>query len=47
MLVGDRVDTLPAGSQFDIETGTLVWQPGVGFAGRYDFVFTRGEEQFP
>ena len=47
MLVGDRVGTLPAGSRFDSETGTLVWQPGVGFAGRYDFAFTRGDEQIP
>jgi hypothetical protein len=47
MLIGNRAGPLPAGSRFDAATGIFIWQPGVGFAGRYDFVFTRGAESVP
>ncbi len=30
---------LPAGSRLDPATNTFTWAPGVGFVGRYDFVF--------
>ncbi len=29
------------GSSFDETSGTFTWQPGVGFAGPYEFVFVR------
>jgi hypothetical protein len=32
---------LPIGSRLDPATNTLTWAPGVGFIGRYDFVFVR------
>jgi hypothetical protein len=38
---GDALGPLPVGSRLDLETGAFTWQPGVGFTGPYDFVFTR------
>lgn len=35
------VRSLPVGSSFDPNTGSFIWQPGVGFIGAYDFAFTR------
>ena len=32
---------LPVGSRLDHTTNTFRWAPGVGFVGRYDFVFVR------
>ena len=32
---------LPIGSRLDHTTNTFTWAPGVGFVGRYDFVFVR------
>ena len=32
---------LPIGSRLDRATNTFTWAPGVGFVGRYDFVFVR------
>jgi Tol biopolymer transport system component len=32
---------LPIGSRIDPTTNTFTWAPGVGFIGRYDFVFVR------
>jgi Tol biopolymer transport system component len=32
---------LPIGSRLDAATNTFTWAPGVGFVGRYDFVFVR------
>jgi hypothetical protein len=32
---------LPIGSRLDPATKTFTWAPGVGFVGRYDFVFVR------
>jgi Tol biopolymer transport system component len=32
---------LPIGSRLDPATSTFTWAPGVGFVGRYDFVFVR------
>jgi Tol biopolymer transport system component len=32
---------LPIGSRLDVTTNTFTWAPGVGFVGRYDFVFVR------
>jgi hypothetical protein len=32
---------LPIGSRLDTTTNTFTWAPGVGFVGRYDFVFVR------
>jgi hypothetical protein len=36
-----RLAPLPIGSALDPATGEFTWQPGVGFVGTYDFVFTR------
>jgi hypothetical protein len=33
--------SLPVGSRLDTATNTFTWAPGVGFVGRYDFVFVR------
>jgi hypothetical protein len=38
---GDALGPLPVGSRLDPDSGAFTWQPGVGFAGPYDFVFTR------
>jgi hypothetical protein len=37
---GETLSSLPVGSHLDPETGAFTWQPGVGFTGAYDFVFT-------
>jgi Tol biopolymer transport system component len=33
--------SLPVGSHLDRATNTFTWAPGVGYVGRYDFVFVR------
>ncbi len=38
---GTSLDALPIGSRLDAATGVFTWQPGAGFAGRYDLVFLR------
>ena len=38
LVVGDELRPLPIGSTFDAERGTLVWQPGPGFLGDYQFI---------
>ncbi len=38
---GDALGPLPVGSRLDPDTGAFGWQPGVGFTGPYDFVFTQ------
>jgi hypothetical protein len=38
---GDALGPLPVGSHLDPDTGAFGWQPGVGFTGSYDFVFTQ------
>jgi hypothetical protein len=38
---GDALGPLPVGSRLDRDTGAFGWQPGVGFTGAYDFVFTQ------
>jgi hypothetical protein len=35
---------LPIGSRLDRATNTFTWAPGVGFVGRYDFVFGRSSD---
>jgi Tol biopolymer transport system component len=35
---------LPIGSRLDRATNTFTWAPGVGFVGRYDFVFVRSAD---
>jgi Tol biopolymer transport system component len=37
----DGLAPLPIGSQIDRASNTFTWAPGVGFIGRYDFVFLR------
>jgi hypothetical protein len=38
---GDALGPLPVGSHLDPDTGAFTWQPGVGFTGPYDFVFSQ------
>ena len=38
---GSGLAPLPVGSRLDTATKTFTWAPGVGFVGRYDFVFVR------
>jgi hypothetical protein len=38
---GTEIRPLPIGSQLDAKTGVFIWQPGVGFFGKYDLVFLR------
>ncbi len=42
-VVGGRLRRLPIGSALDGSTGVFTWQPGVGYVGRYELVFVRGE----
>jgi hypothetical protein len=37
--VGDQLKPLPVGSTLDSAKGVFYWQPGPGFAGRYELVF--------
>jgi len=39
LVVGNELRPLPIGSTFDADRGVLVWQPGPGFFGDYQFVF--------
>ena len=39
--------SLPIGSRLDATTNTFTWAPGVGFVGRYDFVFVRSTNGQP
>src|SRR5262249_55553508 len=39
--MGDDLQPLPIGSTLDPAAGMFTWAPGVGFVGRYDFVFVR------
>ena len=41
LLSGGALRPLPVGSRLDPESGTFVWQPGVGFVGSYDLAFLR------
>jgi hypothetical protein len=41
VVAGSRLNVLPSGSFLDRESGEFFWQPGVGFAGDYQFVFVR------
>ena len=43
--VGNSLEPLPIGSRIDAATGTFTWQPGPGFVGAYDLVFTSGESR--
>jgi hypothetical protein len=36
---GTRLGPLPIGASLDAARGVFTWQPGVGFVGRYHFVF--------
>jgi hypothetical protein len=38
--VGGERRPLPVGSTFDAATSRFSWQPGPGFIGRYDLVFS-------
>jgi hypothetical protein len=44
---GDALGPLPVGSRLDPDTGAFGWQPGVGFTGPYDFVFTQCPARTP
>ena len=46
-VVGGRLRGLPIGSALDGSTGVFTWQPGVGYVGRYELVFVRGEGARP
>ncbi|MCP4154422.1 MAG: hypothetical protein GY757_42250, partial [bacterium] len=39
MVAGEYLNSLPAGSTLDKETGIFYWQPGPGFYGNYRLVF--------
>ena len=39
--VGRELAPLPIGSHLDAASGHFTWQPGVGFVGSYEFLFTR------
>jgi Viral BACON domain len=41
-LVGDQIRSLPIGSTFENDTGTLYWQPGHTFFGDYTILFVSG-----
>ncbi|HET7219184.1 MAG TPA: hypothetical protein VFJ02_14105, partial [Vicinamibacterales bacterium] len=45
--VGERLEPLPVGSQFDAATGTFTWAPGVGYIGSYDLTFVRRADVGP
>jgi len=40
MAVGSRLKPLPVGSTLDMNRGVFYWQPGPGFIGNYELVFT-------
>ena len=44
---GSVLRPLPIGSSLDSASGEFSWQPGVGFVGRYDFVFVRSSDARP
>jgi hypothetical protein len=41
VVAGGRLNVLPSGSFLDRASGEFFWQPGVGFAGDYQFMFIR------
>ncbi len=43
-VVGDQLRQLPIGSTLDRAKGIFYWQPGPGFIGKYDLVFTKENE---
>ncbi|MEP6593616.1 MAG: hypothetical protein ABJC51_07980, partial [Acidobacteriota bacterium] len=46
--VNGQLRPLPVGASFDAERGVLYWQPGVGYAGDYDFeIVTSGQTRIP
>jgi subtilisin family serine protease len=40
-VIGSQLKPLPIGSTLDMERGIFYWQPGPGFLGQYEFVFTK------
>lgn len=48
LVANGTLSPLPIGASFDDRNGMLYWQPGVGYAGAYDFVVVRdGRERVP
>jgi len=45
LLVGNRLHHLPIGSTFDAKNGIFYWQPGVGFIGKYQFIFAEKNQK--
>jgi hypothetical protein len=39
MKVGETLKSLPIGTTLNQDTGTFLWQPGIGFIGSYSFIF--------
>jgi hypothetical protein len=47
-IVAGELRSLPVGASFDTRRGVLYWQPGVGYAGDYDFVIlANGNRRIP
>ena len=47
-VVDGQLRPLPAGASFDSSRGILYWQPGVGYAGDYDFaILANGNRRIP
>jgi hypothetical protein len=40
LVIGDQLKSLPIGSTPDTKNGIFTWQPGPGFYGTYEVVFT-------
>lgn len=41
LVSGEALRPLPIGSRLDPDSGSFIWQPGIGFVGSYDLIFLR------